>query len=230
MGPVKRRLPRYRQAFTMVELVIVLAIVVILAAVGIGQMTDLLPRFRARKAANQLAADISRARMMAMMHNKEAKFEVTDWDTSFTDVDSPAYGSWEISVGNKTSSSTCWDVLPVDDGGCVDTYQTEGVRDISADGEDFARFVGLATPTVFEISFNPRGWVSNDAGDLQQGAENGYIEYLIYNKASASKGLTQDNYSVRVYRSGMVRVESNMNDNAFENDAGGTEMRSTLPQ
>ena len=216
-----------REAFTMIELVIVLGIIVILAAIGISSTSDLLPRFRARKAANQMAADISLARMTAMMHGREAKFEVTDWDSSPTSVSSPSYGSWEVSLGNKTTASTCFDVLPWETG-CVNADDSEGVRDISKDGEDYARFVGLEEPDVFEITFDARGWVDNDASDLAYGAESGMIEYYIYNKHAADKGI-DDYFIVRVYRSGMIRVENAQNENQYENDAGGTSKRTSLP-
>ena len=219
-----------RDGFTMIELVIVLAIIVILAALGIGAAQDLMPRYRARKAANLLASDISRARMHAIMNNRESRFEVTDYDASPTDVESPSYGAWEISVGNRAHSSTCWDVLPFDDSSaCNDLYDTEGKRDISKAGQDYQRFVGLAEPDVTTITFNPRGWVANGASDLNYGDESGYIEYAIYNKMAADKGITEDHFLVRVYRSGMVRVSSGMNPEQYVNDAGGTAERSSLP-
>jgi len=226
MAAVKLYRPR-REAFTMIELVIVLGIIVILAGIGVSSTSDLLPRFRARKAANQMAADISRARMTAMMHGREAKFEVTDWDSSPTKVDSPAYGSWEISLGNKTTASTCFDVLPWETG-CLNLDDSEGVRDISKDGEDHARFVGLEEPDVFEITFDSRGWVDNNSSDLAYGDEAGMIEYFFYNKHAAAKGL-DDYYIVRVYRSGMIRVENGLNESQYENDAGGTNKRTSLP-
>ena len=79
------------------------------------------------------------------------------------------------------------------------------------------------------ITFNPRGWVANGASDLNYGAESGYIEYLIYNKMAADKGVTEDHFIVRVYRSGMVRVSSGMNPDQYVNDSAGTGERSSLP-
>lgn len=230
MGSVSLRPhPQSRQAFTMIELVIVLGIIVILAALGVGASQELLPRFRARKAAKMMAADISRARMSAMMNNREAQFAITDFDTDPTDVESPSYGAWSISVGNKTMGSSCWDILPFEDNSCTDSYTSLGLRDIKKGSTDYQRQVGLEEPDITTLTFNPRGWVTNDAADFTYGDDNGYVEYRFYNKVSASKGITEDHFAVRVYRSGMVRIESGMNEDQYENDAGGTAQRSSAP-
>ncbi|MED5371871.1 MAG: GspH/FimT family pseudopilin [Myxococcota bacterium] len=215
---------RARAAFTLIELMIVISLIVVLAALGVGALTELIPRYKARDAAEQFAADVEELRMMAIMNDKETRLVVTDYDTDPYNPGAGA-GAWSLYVGNKNLNSTFWDQLPYEASKSTDAYSGEGVRDLST-GTYKVKNVGLVEPDVTAIVFNPRGWVTNDASDFGYSSNASSIDYVFANKAQ--KGTDHDIYTVKVFRGGMVRIEAGFGDQ-YEAHEGGTASTSSRP-
>ncbi|MCB9793103.1 MAG: GspH/FimT family pseudopilin [Alphaproteobacteria bacterium] len=211
-----------RRGFTLLELMIVLAIISIFAAMGITELSELIPRFRARKAANTFAAHLEHARQLAMLHNRETQVEVIDFDTTLADA-STYGGRWQISVGNRSVGSTDWDVLPFEEGTSVDVGQGEGDFDIGEGGNIQARYVALNQPAVDAVVFNPRGWLANSNADF---GGVGYITFTFTNQMALAQSGVDDSYVVRVYRGGMVRVEPTLG-RGYDNDSAGYDPRTS---
>ena len=70
--------------------------------------------------------------------------------------------------------------------------------------------------------FTPLGQVLNPIGDF---SSNGDLVFTFVNKIGRQNGVIDD-YLVRLYRSGMVRVDPSLS-NMYNNDAGGTDLRSS---
>lgn len=215
---------RPREAFTLVELMIVIGLIVVLAAIGVSSLSELVPRFRAKDAAEQFAADVERLRTLAIMNDRETRLVVTDYDTNPYTPGAGA-GAWELYVGNKNLNSTFWDMLPYEGTKGTDANTGEGSRDLSA-GTYKVKNVGLVEPDVSAIVFNARGWVANDASDFAYSSNASSIDYVFSNKAQA--GGIEDTYTVKIFRGGMVRVEAGLG-NQFEAHEGGTAEASSRP-
>lgn len=220
MYTISRR--RLQAGFTLLELMIVVAIIAILSALGIGGIRELIPSFRTRRAAHEFAAALENARIVAMLENRETRVAVTNWDADpTTDLDT-SYGAYEIAVGNRMMGSTSWDVLPYEGGS--DTNQSEGLVDFSTSSGKGIRGVSIAEPDVTEVTFNARGWLSNSDDDL---SATGYLDFVFVNKIAQERDVT-DQWVVRVYRGGMVRVESSIADTYADSDTVGYESASSL--
>lgn len=214
---------RTRRGFTLIELMIVVAIIVALAALGLGSLQELVPRFRARRAAYDLAEAIGQARDLAILHGRETRVTLVDYDPAWEDPDSANRGSWTVAVGNRTMNSTAWDLLPFDslsDG--VDDDASEGTYDLSISGQQYLKGVSLVEPDITDITFTPRGWLGNDPTDILTG---GFVELKMANKVAIGRGV-DDYWVVRIYRGGMVRVEPSQGD-VYENDDGGLDEHTT---
>ena len=70
--------------------------------------------------------------------------------------------------------------------------------------------------------FSPLGQVLNPTGDF---TSNGDLVFTFVNKVGRANGVVDD-YQVRMYRSGMVRVDPSLS-NMYSGDAGGTDLRSS---
>lgn len=221
-----RRLQTARSGFTLIELMLVVALIVVLAALGVGALSELVPRFRARQAAEQFAADVEMMRMMAIMNDRETRIVITDYDG---DPYTPGYGNgaWELYVGNRSLNSSFWDMLPYEGTNGVDAYNGEGSRDLST-GTHAAKSVAMAEPDVTIITFNARGWVSNDAADFSYSPNASSIDFEFTNKAAATGASNPDNYLVKVFRGGMVRIETGLG-NEFDSHSAGTAAASSTP-
>lgn len=224
----RTQLPRrpQRQGFTLIELMIVVGMIVVLAALGVGAISELVPRFRARQAAEQFAADVEMMRMMAIMNDRETRIVITDYDG---DPYNGGYGNgaWALYVGNRNLNSTFWDQLPYEGDNGVDTFTGEGSRDL-ATGTYAAKSVALAEPDVTAIVFNARGWVNNDESDFGYSPNASSIDFEFTNKASATGSSNPDNYTVKVFRGGMVRIEAGLGDE-FTTHSAGTSAASSTP-
>jgi len=212
-----QRIVRHRtqasSAFTLVELVLVIAIIGIVSAVAWGSLRDQMPRYRLVKAANELAEDIAHLRMQAINANVETRFLVEQLDLDASDPGSWG-GAWRLQAGNASSNSDAWEDLPIDaqfDG--TDDQTGEGPVDIGPGGNRESKGVGLSLDTTLggpsygngnAVVFTPRGWVANPAEDFDS---NGYITFRLVNKQALIKGLDEVVH-VRVARSGYVRLET----------------------
>lgn len=86
-----------QSAFSLIELMIILAIIGILAAVTAPNILGMLPRMRLKNAVNRIVTDIQLARMKSIATGKEYRLNF--------DISSESYS---IEEGNRSSSSTSW--------------------------------------------------------------------------------------------------------------------------
>ncbi len=213
-----------RRGFTLIEMLFVVALISILSALAIYSARDLIPRFRARAAAYDMAQALNLARVMAIERNKETRLVVSDYDTAATTFDGQWYGAWRLEIGNKDFHSTSWTTVS------ATTYnvakdETQEKRNVSLDYSRNGVLGGPSWCTCGDtVVFNPQGWVANPAGDFES---DGDIRFIWVNKDALNKSVT-DEYWVRLYRGGMTRIDATLS-SGFQADEGGTSQSTTAP-
>ncbi len=209
---------RRAQGFTILELMVVVAIIMILTAAGIGLSSDLVPRYKTRQAAKEFASMVQRCRAIAIQSNRECSIWMVDYDSNLGSLSSNG-GEYWVGMGNLSSDSTTWDLLPVDseaDG--TDDDNSIGLIDIADPaGNHYRRHVGIAqwdsiagpgAGNTNRIVFTPRGFLSNPSSDFDS---TGSITIAFVNKVAQDAGITE-RMLVRISRSGMTRISSSVND------------------
>ena len=210
-----------RTGFTLIEMMLVVALIAILSALGIWRSRELVPRIEARRVAQDLRSSLELARTKAQQSNREVRFRITDYDTSATSSSSAYAGAWILELGNKRSGSDSWSTID----------NTE--YDISKGAPQQAKNISLSYtggdisgPTTCTctnaVVFSPLGRVLNPVGDF---TSNGDIAFTLVNKVSRANGVVDD-YKVRLYRGGMARVSS-LKSKMYQDDAGGTDLNSS---
>lgn len=211
---LRARTRQPQAGFTLIELMIVVALIMILTAIGIGLSDDLIPRFRTRQAAKTFASKVNECRALAIRSGKECSVWLLSADSALTDLDAND-GEYWVGLGNKNRDSATWDYLPVDtESGGSDSDQSQGIVDIGDRLSQFyQRRVGIAqwsalggpgTGNSDRIVFGPRGFVTNPSSDF--GAL-GTIDVTFVNKVARADGFTED-WIVKVSRTGMTRIDT----------------------
>lgn len=206
--------PNARAGFTLLEIAVVVALMLILTSVGIGASREQLPRWRTRQAAQTFAGLVQQCRSMAVQANVECSIFLASADDDLGNPTDPG-GEYWVGLGNRSSGSTTWDYLPADrlaDGADNDTSQ--GIVDLGdRAGNYYARNVGIAEwqpligPGVGNnnrIVISPRGFVTNPAGDFDA---RGTIQITFVNKLAHHEGRTTEDWIVSVTRGGVVRLD-----------------------
>ena len=231
---MRTRARQARRGFTLLELMIVVALIMILTAIGIGLSDDLIPRFRTRHAAKTFASKVNQCRALAIRSGKECSVWLLAADTSLTDLDSNE-GEYWVGLGDKNRASATWDYLPVDtETGGSDSDQSEGIIDLGEKGGQFyQRRVGIAQWAALtgpgsgnndRIVFGPRGFVTNPAADF--GAL-GTIDVSFVNKVARAGGFTED-WIVKISRTGMARIDTTVQ-GEYDGLGAGTASSSSAP-
>jgi prepilin-type N-terminal cleavage/methylation domain-containing protein len=166
---------RGTRRFTLLELVVTIALVSIIASIGWVSTRDQLPRYRLQKAAKLMRNDVELVRHEAIFRGKEARI-VLQQSGGTCDPDTPAVGAWLLQIGDQPIGSTKWDTFPADaqDDG-TDDETGQGTIDLTS-GDRAAKNIclqdwgdlGLA-PNKDAIVFNSRGWVKNPDDDYTSG-------------------------------------------------------------
>lgn len=195
-----------------------LAIVVVVAAVGWGTMRSHLPRFRLVRAGKALKSDLMYLRNYAISSSRETRLRfVSTGGNCAGDFDAWG-GSWALEVGNRSSGSTSWEFLPQDaaeDG--TDDDQSEGTVDLGAGSMasrhtcllGWSTISGPGSGNADAVVFSPRGRLTNPGSDFSEGS--GWIVVDFVNQAAARQGL-DDSLQVMVNRVGNVNLVSSLSD------------------
>ena len=210
--PALRATGRRRAGFSLLELVVVLAIILIAALIGAGSIQPYLPRFRMVSVAKRMQSDLRMLQSLAMQTGRQARMRLV---APVGDCgDHGAWGGgWVKELGNRSAGSTDWDVLPPDalaDG--RDDDQSTGVYDFSDGGNHPARNVclnewdaiaGPGAGSADSLVFSPRGSLANPVTDFPDGT----IRITLSNQAAAREGVT-DQVHVVVSAAGWTGLES----------------------
>lgn len=205
---------RQQKGFTIIELLIVVSLISVLAAIGYTQMSVLLPRYRTYQAAKQFAQNVQKIRQEAATDGIEHRIALVDYDPAYLDRTSPTVGEYYIESGNRESRSGSWEYLPTDAlQDKTDDETGEGMVNIAETipGVSIVPWDALTGPTGGEVSnadcivVSPRGWLTNPNEDFNG---EGYIEVEFINKPALRRGAVEI-YQVKLSRSGMVRIDYN---------------------
>lgn len=213
--------PRQRmQGITLIELIIVVALVGILAAIATPAFRDMTGRYRLGSAAKTVVTGLKMARMIAVSKNTRTRMVFTEMDPTGNNVNvyrgvyrverlnATAVGGpvWEIADGNanvatlpddkctlagKNIGALCWDLKV--------SYPWISLTRVDPAG-------GTGGPGLgnYTIDFGPDGFVTNVASDFRYGTKKQDIMIVLTNKHSSG---ALDHRLVLVDRAGGVRIE-----------------------
>jgi len=216
---------RAQRGFTLIELILVVAIFLVVTVLGFGMTRDTMPRYRAKKGALQFAGHVSMCRMLAVETNKECRILMADYDASPASLTTGHKGKYFIQMGNKDLNADEFETLPTDDIG------EKGTWDIGTGSKDKLRRVsimeyetisGPSSAGSNSIVFSPRGFLTNPAGDFNDG----YITISFVNKVAYSKGIS-DIFKVHIGRTGMTRIENPLMNSPYASGTPGSSGTST---
>lgn len=202
---------RDRKAFTLIELLIVVAIIGIVSAVGYTQASVLIPRYRCYQAAREFASTIQMIRQRAATDGVEHRIFLSLYDPDYLDETTGNQGIYYVQSGNDSMGSSAWNTL-----------QGEGTIDLSETSPkvSLVPWSALSGPTYSTASnencivISPRGWLVNPNSDFDS---NGYIVVEFINKQALQRDVVET-YQVKIARSGMVRLD--INDARFSDVSG----------
>jgi len=216
---------RSRSGFTLVEMGLVVAIFVVLSAIGWGTTHAQMPRYRLIRASKQMKGDLVLLRNLAVQTNRETRMSLVWAPGDCEDTDEWG-GRWQMEIGDRSQRSKAWELLPPDaaeDG--VDDLQGEGSANLGDGGNREAKDVCLVQWSAIRgpgignadsIVFSPRGWLTNPSGDFNS---EGYMELKLRNQ-EASRLDVDDSVNVLVTRAGMVRLDSTLGHAMIDNKVG----------
>ena len=214
-----------RHGFSLIEMMIVVAIFSILAVVGFGSTRDTLPRYRTYSAAEQFAGNVATCRIAAIRSGYECRILMSDYDSKPGTLTADNTGEYYLQLGNKSIQSDEFDTLPttlmeVHGHFSLAEGSTNYKRNVSI--MDWGTINGTSGAGSDSIVFSPRGFVANPSSDFTDG----YITIRFVNKVAYKDGIS-DIYKVQISRSGMTRIENPLMGERYPDDNHGTDRAST---
>lgn len=211
---------------TLVELAIAMAIIAILAAIGVSSLQAEIARYHLIQAARLLHTDLNLLKAEAIASNREMRLKFVAADEEM-DPGAGQEGAWLLQAGNRSAGSTTWDTLPLDDGD--DVTDAAGTHDLSEEGRQSTNHVSLAPwpalagpppggSNADAVVYSPRGFLVNPAADFTDG----YLVFTLVNKYALARGI-DERVTVRVSRGGMARIEAGPSSTLPTNPVGTAE-------
>ncbi|MFO7753666.1 MAG: GspH/FimT family pseudopilin, partial [Desulfobacteraceae bacterium] len=136
-----------KNGFTLIELMVTVAIIGIVASFAISSLNNLLPRYRVKSAARQVRADLQDAKMEAVKQNRTVL------------VDFNVAGS-----GNPGSCITCFDTDSDDD--CDDEAAGDIITSLDLADYPQSELINPGFTNGNHFRFNSRGLPESDSGGL----------------------------------------------------------------
>lgn len=204
-----------RRGFTLIEVMIVVAIITVLTSIGFVIARDIVPQYRTRAAAMDFANWVSTCRTTAIQTGRQCRILLVEHDDDLTDLDEN-HGQYMVQVAVTPIGATAvvdpWDTMPIDTvTDTVDDEDATGIIDLST-GQTRQRRVAIdqweaiGGPGVDNdnaIVFDSRGFVANPATDFRDGK----IAVTFVNKVAESRGVP-DRWTVNVSRGGIAQLDS----------------------
>ena len=214
-----------RHGFSLIEMMIVVAIFSVLAVIGFGSTRDTLPRYRTYSAAEQFKGNVATCRMAAIRSGYECRILMSDYDNKPAILTAENTGEYYLQLGNKSSQSDDFETLPtslmeVNGHFSLAVGSTNYKRNVSI--MDWGTINGTSGAGSDSIVFSPRGFIANPSSDFSDG----YITIRFVNKVAYQDGLN-DIYKVQISRSGMTRIENPLMGDRYPDDNHGTDKAST---
>ena len=155
-SPYKREKKRFQSlsgenGFTLLEMMVTVAIIGIVAAIAIGSLNTLLPRYRVKSAARQIRADLQKAKLEAVKQNRTALVDFT-----------------VAGGGNPGRCLTCFDTNSDND--CDDEAAGDVITRLNMDDYPDSELINPGFTNGNHFRFNSRGIPESDAGGLSSGS------------------------------------------------------------
>ena len=159
--------PPRSAGFTLIELMIAVAITIVLAGLAASDLSSLMGRYRMNAAARDLAEAVTTTRVAAISGNREFALHLVAADPAPDNGQSRNnVGRWEVLDKTRSTTPPTW-VQDVD--GLTDLNQ--GPNDwIGVSIEPWAAIGGPGGQGLADhIVFSPRGYILNDTSDFTDG-------------------------------------------------------------
>ncbi len=189
---------------TLIELVVVIAIVGIVALIAAPNIAAFSNKYRLTKVANDYAMSVNLARSQAIAFNRQMRVVHVNPDSSPGDGSRTNRCAWDIQARYITADGAAyWETIPADgvDGPDVNYSQT-GYYDydnyLGDESPDYIPNISMETSSTLTnghcFEFTTRGTVTNGTGDcVGYSPEDGecWVRVAFRNKAASSAGRIQ---------------------------------------
>jgi len=172
--------PMHNRGFTLVELMVTVAIVGILTSVGVPSFIEMINQNRATSLANELAASLNLARSEAIKRGLQVSI-----CKSANISDSVTAANVLCSTATSTSWKNGW-LIFVDNKGTPGTYDYNASQPLS---DTLLKIVQLSTSNavIYAGISNPNSFPTSDTGTFAN-----YISYLPYGMSKGSSPTNND--------------------------------------